>query len=159
MNLNPDYIRNHEEIVAVLNTTMHDKFKPREGADTHESVIVGLRSRFKTFKSQDMSGEFLDLIFKDTKFDPFLRDSYAFIQIQKYDEGDFIAPHKDVYAIQKLHLVTLTTSETDGLIIEDGRGGLIRIFDKAGQYIDADNSLYHWVDPVSALRYSIVIAE
>ncbi len=159
MQLTSNYVMNHEEIVRVLNETMQDKFKPRVGEDTHESIIPGLKSRFKTFKSKDMSDGFIDLLFSDCRFDSFLRDSFAFMQIQMYEPADFIVPHKDIYSIQKLHLVTLTSSEVDGLVIEDGNNGLIKIFDEAGRYIDADNSMFHWVDPVKDRRYSWVIAE
>ena len=100
------------------------------------------------------------LVFDDSDFDPFLKSSYSFIQIQRYDPGDYIVPHYDVYQnLTKLHLATLTTSDIDALVLEDGDGGLVRVPDDAGQYIDFDNSLFHWVSPVVERRYSLVIGE
>ena len=106
-----------------------------------------------------MNKELIDAIFKDSDFEDDLKDFYSFIQIQKYDPGDFIAPHRDSYEIQKLHLLTLTSSDTDGLVCEDMQGGLQKIFDKAGQYIDFPYDAVHYVSPVKEKRYSMVIAE
>lgn len=153
----PDFLRNADEIIRHLGRHQH-KFKPRVGEDVHTSIIPGLYSRFKTLKDRDMDDQLLDVIFASSDFDPFLRDSYNFIQIQKYEPGDFIIPHKDVYSITKLHLVILTTSDCDGFICEDGKGGLIKTFDQAGTYIDLGDE-YHWVDPVRDERYSLVVTE
>lgn len=153
----PNFLRNSAEIVKVLDT-YRNRFNPREGDTKHTSIIPNLSSRFKTLHDKDMSSVLIDLIFKDSDFDEFLRDSYSFIQIQKYEPGDFIIPHKDVYEIRTLHLITLTTSEVDGLVIEDGKGGLIKKYDEAGTKIEFSNE-YHWVDPVKTLRYSLVIGD
>lgn len=154
----PNFLRNADEIIKHLERHQH-LFKPRIGADTHTSIIPGLYSRFHTLKDGDMDSGLFSAIFADSDFDDLLVDTYNFIQIQKYEPGDFIIPHKDVYSITKLHLVTLTTSSVDGLVIEDGAGGLIKIIDSAGQKIDDIGNLYHWVDPVLSTRYSLVIAE
>jgi len=153
-----NFIRNSADIIRLAEYQNND-FKPRVGVHKHESIIPGLCSRFKTLHSDNMSPRLIELIFEYSDFDSFLKDTFSFIQIQKYEKGDFIIPHKDIYDIQKLHLITLTTSDHDGLVIEDGNGGLVKIYDKAGTYIDFDNSLYHWVDPVEELRYSLVIGE
>ena len=153
----PNFLRNADEIIKHLDRHQH-LFKPREGTDTHESIIPNLFSRFKTLKDCDMDAGLINVIFADNDFDPDLKDLYNFIQIQKYEPSDFIAPHKDVYSITKLHLVILTTSDSDGFVCEDGNGGLTKVYDKAGTYIDLDDE-YHWVDPVRDLRYSLVITE
>jgi hypothetical protein len=153
----PNFVRNPLQIV--YHAVQHmDLFKPREGADTHTSIIPNLYSRFKTLKDQDMSKALIDSIFKDSDFDPLLKDTYSFIQIQKYEPGDFIVPHKDVYSIQKLHLVILTGGQYDAFICEDGKGGIVRVPDVAGTYIDLGDE-YHWVDPVVEGRMSLVIGE
>ena len=80
-------------------------------------------------------------------------------QIQKYDPGDYIAIHRDAYSIRKLHLITLSDSEVDGLVCEDENHNLIKVFDKAGQYIDFPYDAAHYVSPVKHTRYSLVVAE
>jgi hypothetical protein len=96
--------------------------------------------------------------FEDCDFDPDLRDFYFFVQIQKYEPGNYIVPHKDNYNVKKLHLVTLTTSDCDGLILEHNNE-LVKIFDVAGQKIESDLNDWHWVDPVRDLRFSLVVGE
>jgi hypothetical protein len=105
-----------------------------------------------------MSKEMIDCVFADCDFDPDLRYMHEFIQVQKYDVGDAICPHRDSYSIRKLHLITLTDSDSDGLVCEDG-DFISKIYDKAGQYIDFPYDAVHWVDPVKNTRYSMVIAE
>lgn len=157
MKIIPNFIRNCDEILQHVERHQ-SKFKPREGNDVHTSIIPNLKSRFCTLKDVDMDRALIRAIFQDSDFDPFLKDSYNFIQIQRYEPGDFIVPHKDIYSITKLHLVILTSSDSDGFVMEDGKGGLVRIMDRAGQYIDLSDE-YHWVDPVVNLRYSLVVTE
>lgn len=154
----PNFIRNVDEIMHLVRKHSH-LFMPRSGKDTHASIIPGVYSRFKTLKSDNMSRELIDAVFKDCDFDSDLKDFYSFIQIQKYEPGDYIAPHRDSYDIQKLHLLTLTSSEVDGLVCEDMQGGLVKVFDKAGQYIDFPYDAVHYVSPVKHERYSMVVAE
>lgn len=153
----PNFIRNVPEIMEHIKSHDH-LFKPREGADAHASLINGVRSRFKTLKCVDMSDDMKEAIFADADFDEDLKYMYEFIQIQKYDPGDAICPHRDSYSIRKLHLITLTDSDCDGLVCESGEF-IEKIYDKAGQYIDFPYDAVHWVDPVRDLRYSIVVAE
>ena len=154
----PNFIRNVPRIMELIG--QHQAFfKPREGGDAHASIIPNITSKFKTLKDCDMSPELISAIFNDADFDPVLRDFYDFIQIQKYEPGDMIAPHRDSYSIRKLHLITLTTSDCDGLVCEDSDHSIRKIFDQAGQYIDFPYESAHWVDPVRDLRYSVVIAE
>ena len=157
MKLIPDFIKNTTDIVSYCNH-LSDKFVRREGMDAHESIIPNLYSRFSTLKNDNMPDELIDMIFSKSMFDPFLKDCFQFIQIQRYSPGDFIAPHKDVYSITKLHLISLTSSVVDGLVcVENDK--LIKVYDQAGQYIDFPYDAIHWVDPVKTLRYSLVIGE
>ena len=154
----PNFLRNSEEILNLVR--LHDSlFRPRIGGDTHESIISGIQSKFKTLKSDNMRPELIEAIFRDADFDSDLKDFFSFIQIQKYEPGDYIAPHRDAYSVQKLHLITLTTSTVDGLVCEDTDHNLIKLYDIAGQYIDFPYDSAHWVDPVRDLRYSLVVAE
>jgi hypothetical protein len=156
----PNFLRNADQIVDHVKRFYSDKFSPREGDDRHTGIIPGVYSKFSTLKDVNMERQLIDLIFDDNDFDSDLKDFYSFIQIQKYEKNDYICPHFDVYgSLTKLHLITLTSSDTDALIIEDGNGGLIRVPDQAGQYIDFDNSLFHWVNPVVEERFTMVIAE
>jgi hypothetical protein len=154
----PNFIRNVPEIMELIKAHDH-LFKPREGHDTHESLIPNIFSKFKTLKDEDMSTELINSIFEDADFDEDLKDFYRFIQIQKYEPGDMICPHRDSYSIRKLHLITLTDSDCDGLVCEDFDHRLKKIFDKAGQYINFPYDSVHWVDPVRDERYSLVVAE
>jgi hypothetical protein len=154
----PNFIRNVPDIIELIN--LHQEhFHPREGTDAHASFIPNLKSRFKTLKDNVMSKDLIDAIFADSDFSSDLKDFYDFIQIQKYDPGDFIVPHRDAYSIRKLHLITLTSSSCDGLMCETEDHGLEKVYDVAGQYIDFPYDSAHWVDPVKDIRYSLVIAE
>ena len=106
-----------------------------------------------------MDDSFLDLIFADCDFNDDMRDMFFFVQIQRYNPGEYIVPHRDNYNITKLHLITLTSSESDGLVYQSEPDKLIKIYDKAGRKIDADMNNWHWVDPVKDTRFSLVITE
>jgi hypothetical protein len=154
----PNFIKNVPELMEHIKAHDH-LFMPREGQEAHESLIPNICSKFKTLKNSQMSREMINCIFKDSLFDPDLKDFYNFIQVQKYEPGDYIAVHRDSYSIRKLHLITLTSSEVDGLVCEDEDHSLVKIFDQAGQYIDFPYDAAHYVSPVKHLRYSIVVAE
>lgn len=156
--LTPNFFKNPTAIVEM--TKRYDKhFFRREVQQQHGSFLP-FCSRFATLEVHKVCAQHdIDNIFYDGSFnDPHLRDLYRFIQIQRYDPGDFIVPHKDVYEVTKIHLITLTTSAQDGLVVQDGEN-LVRVLDVAGQKIDFKYSAWHWVDPVIETRYSIVIGE
>jgi hypothetical protein len=154
----PNFIRNTDQILNLVERHLH-LFKPREGKDIHASIIPNVFSQFTSLKDGDMTEELKDAIFADADFDELLKDTYGFIQIQKYEQGDYIAPHTDAYAITKLHLITLTSSDIDGLVCETKDHKLIKIYDQAGTYIDFPYDAFHWVDPVKTRRFSLVIGE
>jgi|TARA_A100001201_G_scaffold57080_1_gene55208 hypothetical protein len=114
-------------------------------------------SRFQTLYGDDMDQSLKDLIFQNLNKE--LKIINKFVQIQKYNPGDYILPHKDhVQLITKLHLFTLTTSKVDGLTCEY-KDKFYKIPDIAGQYIDFPMFSWHWVNPVQDKRYSLVIGE
>lgn len=158
MQVIPNFLRNSKEIIR-LAEKHKDSFRPREGDDTHASIIPNIYSKFKTLKDIHMSDELKTAIFADADFDESLEDFYEFIQIQRYDPGDYIAPHRDSYSIRKLHLITLTTSVVDSLICENEDHDFVRIPDIEGQYVDFPYDAVHYVSPVTATRYSLVVAE
>jgi hypothetical protein len=157
MKLIPNFINNAEEIVQLCE--QYSKlFKPRIGGDTHGGFLPNIKSKFNTLKNDDMPDDFFHLIFSTkNKWDIDTCSFWSFIQIQRYDIGDYIVPHRDAYFVKKLHLVTLTSSECDGLVCETKDHDLIYISDIAGQYIDFPYDSIHFVPPVKQKRYSLVI--
>jgi hypothetical protein len=154
-----DYVKNPEKIVELCDTVYAHLFERREGELAHGSSF-SFNSRFSTLYSRSMDDSFIDLIFKDSKFDPDLRDFFSFIQIQRYQIGDYIIPHQDKYHVQRLHLVTLCDSLIDGVTIEDDDHVLYRVNDVAGQKIESPMYSWHWVNPIAdKTRYSLVIGE
>lgn len=122
------------------------------------------KSKFSSLFESNMSEELIDEIFLSLPED--LKEFHQFIQIQKYDVGDYILPHKDNYhgsvtPLIKLHLWSLSSSEYNGITVEQPDGTFKFIVDRAGQYIDFDNNAaWHWVNPVRvSSRYSLVIGE
>lgn len=93
--------------------------------------------------------DFLMKIFKITEKD------YSFIQIQKYEIGDYILPHKDTYPL--FNLVMLSTSSLDGITVEQRDGDYKFFPDVAGTFIDIPKFRWHWVNPVrEKTRYTAV---
>ena len=154
----PKFQRNADAIVAyVQQPHIAELFRPREGHLSHGDTY-GQSSRFSSLLSEDMPKELVNLIFSGGGWDEDLKDFYQFIQIQRYMPGDYIAPHQDKYAIKKLHLVCLTTSQSNGFyVFEDDR--LHRIDDEAGAKIEFEYDAVHFVPTCNYERYSLVIAE
>lgn len=152
----PNFLRNHEEIVAHC-IENKDKFVLREDMGGHSGPLPVV-SKFKSYTNEMMDNAVLDMIFADCDFEEDVQDFYMFVQIQMYEPGDFIVPHRDNYSVKTLHLVTLTTSDCDALIVQKGKD-LIRIPDVAGQKIEENLNDFHWVDPVRDLRFTLVVGE
>lgn len=156
--LTQNFIANPDAIIQM--SRRYDKhFFRREQHQQHGSFLP-FCSRFATLEVHKQCAQHdIDNIFENCSFaDRSIRQLFRFIQIQRYDPGDFIVPHKDVYEVTKLHLITLTSSTQDGLVVQDG-AVLKRVLDVAGQKIDFKYNAWHWVDPVIEQRYSIVIGE
>lgn len=158
MKLIPNFITNADSIVEECRNLSH-AFKPRQMDDAHYGFIPNIPSRFCTLKNEDMPDSLFSKIFSSAnQWDSDVINFWSFIQIQRYDIGDYIVPHRDAYFVKKLHLVTLTSSDKDGLICEDDDHILKFIPDKAGQYIDFRYDAVHFVSPViDHPRYSIVV--
>jgi len=78
----------------------------------------------------------------------------GYVQLCRYEPGDYVLPHRDAHA-QGIYI--LTTSPSDGLVIETEDGGFTRVLDRAGTMVIHDPDALHWVDPVAAgVRYSLV---
>ncbi|MFE6308613.1 hypothetical protein [Nocardiopsis sp. NPDC057823] len=77
-----------------------------------------------------------------------------YVQVNRYDRGDYVLPHRD--SLQQ-GLYMLTTSETDGLNAQHDAGTMVFVPDRAGTFIAHDPQAWHWVDPVaSEERYTLV---
>lgn len=80
---------------------------------------------------------------------------YDFIQVQKYELGEYILPHKDPYPC--FGLLMLSTSEKDGLVVQQRDGSYKFYSDKVGTLIDVPKFTWHWVNPVrEKTRYTAV---
>lgn len=150
INVVQNKIKNHKDIIEYIES------KPVKWFHRDLQTKLG-KSNFYTLYKDNMDQELLDLIF--VNLDKKLKIINKFIQIQKYNPGDYILPHKDhVQLITKLHLFTLTTSDTDGLVCE-WENKYYFLPDRAGQYIDFPLFSWHWVNPVKHKRYSLVVGE
>lgn len=145
-----NYIKNCKEIIN------HIENNDYEFVSRDLKSFCG-HSRFYSLYNENMKPELIDLIHSNLPKQ--LRICRDFIQIQKYNPGDYILPHTDnLQNISKLHLYTLTTSSYDGLTYQDG-DKFVFIPDVAGQYIDFNLFSWHWVNPVRDTRYTMVIGE
>ena len=100
----------------------------------------------------DIPAEIQDFLIK--AFNITERD-FDFLQIQKYEIGDYILPHKDTYPC--FGLVMLSTSTLDGLVVEQMDGSYKFYQDKEGTFIDIPKFRWHWVNPVrEKTRYTAV---
>lgn len=80
---------------------------------------------------------------------------FEFLQIQKYEVGDYILPHKDTYPC--FGLLILSTSELDGIVVEQTDHTYKFFKDEMGNMINVPKFSWHWVSPVrEKTRYSAV---
>ncbi len=113
-------------------------------------------SCFKTLfwneEKKDIPEVVKDFLVKKFNITPF---DYDFIQIQKYEIGDYILPHKDSYPC--FGLLSISSSNIDGIVIEQ-RDKTYKFFpDVAGTLHDVPKFRWHWVNPVQEkTRYSAV---
>lgn len=143
-----------ENIYEYLQTNKHNlNFIQRDDVVIEEFGICRFKTLFQERDGRrDMPEElitFLHKLFNITERD------YDFLQIQKYEIGDYILPHKDPYA--NFGLVTLSTSQLDGIVVE-GRDKVYKFYpDVTGNFIDVPRYSYHWVNPIrEKTRYSAV---
>jgi hypothetical protein len=149
---------NAAEIVQfVKQPAIAARFRKREYILSHGDTL-GHNSRFSTLMAEDMPKSLIKMIFDGGGWHEDLRDFYTFIQIQRYNPGEYIVPHRDKYDIKKLHLVCLTTSNRDAFyVFEDDV--LHRVEDVSGTKIEFQYDAVHFVPTTTYERYSLVIAE
>lgn len=90
------------------------------------------------------------------KCDDFQED-WNFLGIQKYDIGDYISPHEDIYGWHKL--LILTSSDIDGLAIQNEEKRKVEFHnDVEGNCFGIPYYSKHWVNPVrDKTRYTCVL--
>jgi hypothetical protein len=141
-----------DNIYDYLETNKHNlNFKQRNDVVT-ECGTSQFQTLFWDDNSKDIPLEIRDFLIKQFKITE--RD-YDFIQIQKYEIGDYILPHVDCYPC--FGLLILSTSNLDGITVGQ-RDGKYRFFpDIAGNLIDVPKFTWHWVSPVrDKTRYTAV---
>jgi hypothetical protein len=130
------------------------KFKDRDDFVTKEFGASKFQTLFydKLSKIYDMPKELTEFLIKIFNIQE--RD-YHFLQIQKYEIGDYILPHKDNYS--HFGLTNLSTSSLDGLTVEDHDNVYKFLPDKTGNIINVPKYRWHWVNPVrEKTRYTAV---
>jgi hypothetical protein len=144
---------NLENIYSYLESNKNDlNFIQRDDVVIDGFGVCRFKTLFQDGCRQDMPKElitFLQGLFNITE------KEYDFLQIQKYEIGDYILPHKDPYA--NFGLVMLSTSQLDGLVVED-RDKVYRFHpDVTGHFVDVPRYSWHWVNPVrEKTRYTAV---
>jgi len=142
-----------ENIYDYLESNKHNlNFIPRTDLVMGDLGACSFSTLFSNEEREDIPEDikqFLIKTFNITKKD------YDFIQIQKYEIGEYILPHKDTYPC--FGLVTLSTSNLDGIVVQQRDGSYKFIPDTAGNFIDVPKFSWHWVNPVrEKTRYTAV---
>jgi hypothetical protein len=143
-----------ENIYEYLETNKHKlNFIRRDDVEAGDFGTSQFSTLFCNETRDDIPEEIktflIEKAFKITKRD------YDFIQIQKYEIGDYILPHKDPYPC--FGLVMLSTSNQDGLVVQGRDNKYTLIPDKVGTFVDVPKFTWHWVNPVrEKTRYSAV---
>lgn len=144
---------NFDNIYDYLETNKSQlNFIKRDDVVIDEFGTCSFSTLFSNEERDDIPEEvknFLVEAFKITKND------YDFIQIQKYEIGEYILPHKDSYPC--FGLVMLSTSEKDGLVVQQKDGSYKFYPDKTGTFVEVPKFSWHWVNPVrEKTRYTAV---
>ncbi|MGY2007121.1 hypothetical protein ACW9HC_09065 [Nocardia gipuzkoensis] len=156
-------VRNHAEIVA-LAERYRDLFEDHPATTSERSRAGGSFDPFRDSEYEDddryhtLQGARMPDDLRQAVLDgivPARTDiTELYVQINRYDPGDYVLPHRD--RLQQ-GLYVLTTSNVDSLVVQDAAGRPVRLPDRAGNYITHDPAAWHWVDPVvDTLRYTIV---
>ncbi|MEE2036830.1 hypothetical protein Q8791_06295 [Nocardiopsis sp. CT-R113] len=77
-----------------------------------------------------------------------------YVQVNRYDRGDYVLPHRDSL---RQGLYMLTTSDKDGLNAQHDEATVVFVPDRAGTFVEHDPRAWHWVDPVAGEeRFTLV---
>lgn len=144
-------IENAADIVDYLNSN-ELIFTPRDQGQMIFLNAFGA-SVFSSLEDSNIPDDLRNLILQNFPEEETI--PISFIQIQRYQPGEYILPHKDNYLTQ-LRLFQLTSSEYSGLTVQE-KDRYKFYHDVAGSEILFDRSAWHWVNPVRDLRYTMVI--
>lgn len=142
-----------ENVYEYLQTHKHElNFITRTDVNIEDFGVCNFSTLFWDETRKDMPKELRDFLLKT--FDITDKD-YDFLQIQKYEPGEYILPHKDPYPC--FGLVMLSDSDKNGLVVQQ-RDGTYKLYpDKLGTIIDIPKYTWHWVNPVQEkTRYTAV---
>ena len=147
-------VKTHKKIVEWLDNNIDTlNYINRNTGENIHATVCGA-SKLSSLDEANMPQELIDMILEN--FDDDLAIIHEFMQVQKYEIGDYILPHKDDYLFDLL-LFNLTSSDLDGLVCGDDEEFKF-IPDVAGQEIKFNRTEWHWVNPVRQhRRYSLVI--
>jgi hypothetical protein len=160
----PDVIRNHAEIVALAmrhadlfaSYPTAEALAARDGRqrfDPHRDTEYEDDDRYHVLQLGQMPRELRVAIARaiaDNGRDP----GKYYAQLQRYDAGDFVLPHRD-RLVQGLY--NLTSATQDGLVVQDAERGFIKHVDRAGTFLLHDMRAWHWVDPVlEPVRFTMI---
>lgn len=107
--------------------------------------------RYQVLQMSDMSAPLREFIIDWLR--PFFGSARFYFQINRYEQGDHVLPHRDSF---KQGLMMLTAGDGDGLCVQTC-DYVIRVQDKVGRIVSCDTDAWHWVDPVkSAPRFTLV---
>tara|TARA_R110000796_G_scaffold252174_1_gene385463 strand:- start:1093 stop:1530 length:438 start_codon:yes stop_codon:yes gene_type:complete len=124
-------------------------FESREDFNTEYGI-----SKFESLKDDNIPENikrFAEDKFQVEEFE------YDFMQIQKYELGQYILPHKDNYGY--FRLMNLSESLIDGIVIQDSVNKTYNFYnDKYGNIHKIEPGEYHWVNPITdKIRFTVVI--
>lgn len=127
-------------------------FISREDMEMEEFGNCKFSTLFSNDERDDIPEEIKNFLIKAFNITD---NDYDFLQIQKYEVGEYILPHKDPYPC--FGLITLSTSDLDGIVVQQKDGTYKFITDKAGNFVDVPKFSWHWVNPVrEKTRYTAV---
>jgi hypothetical protein len=132
---------------AVLQPPGLDPFDPYRDSEYEDE------DRYHVLQSARMPDDLRAAIFAGTT-PAGTRPGDYYVQVNRYDRGDYVLPHRD--SLQQ-GLYMLTTTGQDGLNAQHDRTTMVFVPDRAGTFVGHDPHAWHWVDPVAAEeRYTLV---
>jgi len=142
-----------EDLYVFLEKNKHTlNFIPRTDLVMDDFGACSFSTLFSNEERDDIPSEIKNFLIKTFNI---TKNDYDFIQIQKYEIGEYILPHKDPYPC--FGLITISTSNTDGIVVQQRDGSYKFIPDKAGNFVEVPKFSWHWVNPVrEKTRYTAV---
>ncbi len=161
----PEVVTNHAEIIALANKhrTRFVDYPDPEAArrrplgwdpfDPYRDSEYENDDQYHVMQADRMPAELHAAILAGVT-PPGVDSTGLYVQINRYDVGDYVLPHRD--SLQQ-GVYMLTTSQLDALVVQHADGRAVRIADRAGTYLTHDPRAWHWVDPVvDHVRYTLV---